>query len=248
MCAILEMAYGQGRSAGFEVTPEQINKFRENGYLYIPGALAKSVVLPVKDHVLKELKRLNIWSTGRSLSQKLKGVPIFQQTEKLGQLINYEALNERLVSQALYSGMCQIAESSLCGQHGQLLISLPHQVAWTLEGLNWHRDISNSQMKNIPGVQAFILLDNVAPKGGATLALAGSHRFQNQVQSKQGISGIVSNGENHSVKAGEAELPIVEMAGQPGDVYLMDMRVLHTPSINSTKNVRIMATARYFAK
>ena len=230
------------------MTTEQEKAFREKGCIYIPGALEKNVVQPVKDHVLKELKRLNIWSTGRVLSQKLKGVPVFQQTGKLGQLINYPDLNEKLFSQELYSDMCILAGASLQAQPGQLLISLPHQVAWTLEGLNWHRDISKSPLRGIPGVQVFVLLDTVAVNGGATLALVGSHRLKNQSQAKEGISVLTSHGVNHSVNIGGVELSIMEMSGRPGDVYLMDMRVLHTPSINATRNVRLMATARYFAE
>jgi hypothetical protein len=41
-------------------------------------------------------------------------------------------------------------------------------------------------------------------------------------------------------------LTLVEMAGRAGDVYLMDMRVLHTPSLNATRNLRMMATTRFF--
>ncbi|MFY0664676.1 MAG: phytanoyl-CoA dioxygenase family protein [Natronospirillum sp.] len=206
------------------------------------------MVQPVRVHVLQELKRLNIWSTGRALSQKLKGVPVFQQTGKLGKLINYPSLNERLVSPELYSSMCTLAGTSLTAQEGQLLISLPHHVDWALEGLNWHRDISKSQLKGIPGIQVFVLLDNVSVKGGATLALAGSHRLENQAQAQQGIAELISGGADRSVIMGGVELSIIEMSGRAGDVYLMDMRVLHTPSINSVKSVRMMATARYFVE
>ncbi|MCH8506236.1 MAG: hypothetical protein LAT50_18230 [Ectothiorhodospiraceae bacterium] len=156
------------------MTPKQKSLFLENGWLYIPGALAKGVVQPVKAHVQNELKRLNIWSAGKTLSRKLKDVPVFQQTVKLGQLINYPKLNERLISKELYSGMCQLTSKRLSGQEGQLLISLPHQVDWSLDGLGWHRDISKFQLGGIPGVQAFVLLDNLSVKGGATLAL-GRH-------------------------------------------------------------------------
>jgi hypothetical protein len=38
---------------------------------------------------------------------------------------------------------------------------------------------------------------------------------------------------------------IVEMSGRAGDVFLMDMRVLHTPSVNLAKNIRMMATTRF---
>lgn len=37
---------------------------------------------------------------------------------------------------------------------------------------------------------------------------------------------------------------VVEMSGRAGDVYLMDMRLLHTPSINATRQMRLMATTR----
>ncbi|MGQ9427669.1 phytanoyl-CoA dioxygenase family protein [Gilvimarinus sp. F26214L] len=229
------------------MTPKQKSSFLENGWLYIPGALAKRVVHPVKAHVQNELKRQNIWSTGRTLSRKFKDIPVFQQTGKLGQLINYPKLNEKLISEELYSDMCQLAGTSLSGQEGKLLISLPHQVDWSLEGLSWHRDISKSQLSGIPGVQAFVLLDNLSVKGGATLALAGSHRIKSQSQAKQIISRLTGDGFDGRVNVDGIELSLIEMAGRAGDVYLMDMRLLHTPSINSTKNVRMMATARYFA-
>lgn len=229
------------------MTPEQKKSFRNTGYLYIPGALAKSVVQPVKTHVINELRRLNIWSTGRALSQKLKGVPVFQQTVKIDQLIKYRNLNERLISQKLYSAMCQLAGTPLFGQEAQLLISLPHKADWTLDGLSWHRDISKSQLSGIPGVQAFVLLDNVEIRGGATLALAGSHRLRSQSQAKQGISEVIGDSANRCCEVDGIELSVLEMMGRAGDIYLMDMRLLHTPSINATKNVRMMATARYFA-
>jgi Protein involved in biosynthesis of mitomycin antibiotics/polyketide fumonisin len=240
-----KMSYS--RSAGLKVTPKQKTSFLESGWLYMPGALAKSVVHPVKAHVQDELKRLNVWSTGRALSRKFKDVPIFQQTGKLGQLINYPNLNKRLISAELYSDMCQLAGTPLSGQEGQLLISLPHQVDWSLSGLNWHRDISKSQLSGIPGVQAFVLLDDLSAKGGATLAVAGSHRIKSQSQAKQVISRLTGDQVCGSVNVDGIELSLIEMAGRAGDVYLMDMRLLHTPSINATKNVRMVATARYLA-
>lgn len=39
-------------------------------------------------------------------------------------------------------------------------------------------------------------------------------------------------------------LKVIEMSGQAGDVYLMDMRTLHTPAINDSNRIRMMATCR----
>ncbi|MES2627138.1 MAG: phytanoyl-CoA dioxygenase family protein [Pseudomonadota bacterium] len=228
------------------MTPEQETSFHEHGYLYLRGALGKDVVQPVKAHVLSELKRLNIWSTGRTLSNRLKGVPVFQQIGKLGQLVHYPALKDRLVPRELHSLMRRLAGVNLAtGQDAQLLISLPNQGDWTLEGLNWHRDISQSKQTLIPGIQIFVLLDDLSSHGGATLALAGSHRLKNQAEAKQCINEITRTGTGRSVEVDGIEISVLEMAGRAGDVYLMDMRVIHTPSINSTKNVRMMATTRY---
>jgi len=229
------------------MTPEQEALFREQGCLYVQGALGKDVVQPVKAHVLNELKRLKIWSTGRALSSRLKGVPIFQQIGKLGQLICYPGLKDRLVSRELYSSMRRLAGVNLAtGQEAQLLISLPHQGDWTLEGLNWHRDISHSKPALVPGIQVFVLIDDLLPRGGATLALAGSPRLKDQSQVKQSMDELIKVGAGRRVPVDGIEVSILEMAGRAGDVYLMDMRLLHTPSINSTKNVRMMATTRYF--
>ncbi|MFW7379781.1 MAG: hypothetical protein ACOH5I_13295 [Oligoflexus sp.] len=46
-------------------------------------------------------------------------------------------------------------------------------------------------------------------------------------------------------KIGDVELRVLEMVGSAGDVYLMDMRVLHAPALNTLKKARLMATNRY---
>ena len=222
--------------------PEQRTEFETRGCLYLAGALPKKVVQPIKTRILSDLKQLNIWSSGRTPSQRLKGVPIFQQTDKLGQWISYPDLHRTLMSASLSSAMEQLVQRPLApAQSAPLLISLPHKDDWTLTGLNWHRDIAQSQTRSIPGIQAFVLLDDVPVHGGATLALAGSHRLNNPTTAKQRLEELSGGG---AISVEGCELSLVEMFGRAGDVYLMDMRVLHTPSINASKKPRLMATMR----
>jgi hypothetical protein len=61
-----------------KMTPEQEALFRDRGYLYLQGALGKKTVRPVKAHVLNELKRQRIWSQGKVLSSRIKGLPAFK--------------------------------------------------------------------------------------------------------------------------------------------------------------------------
>ena len=44
---------------------------------------------------------------------------------------------------------------------------------------------------------------------------------------------------------GDVELQVAEMVGEPGDVYFMDLRMLHTISPNTLPIPRLMLTQRY---
>ena len=132
-------------------------------------------------------------------------------------------------------------------QDPQLLLSLPHQGRWTLNGLNWHVDITPDPPGRLPGLQVFFLIDEVVPRGGATLALAGSHRRDIQRPAAHAaLRSLLRTSSNLEAELRRAGMATVEMSGRAGDVFLMDMRVLHTPSINASRNVRMMATARFF--
>ena len=221
------------------MTLEQERHFREHGYLPLRRALEEAILRPVRAHVLDELKRQKIWAGGRTLSRRMQGVPAFQQIGMLGQSMRYPGLKEKLMSAPLVSAMRELAGARLVPEpEAQLLLSLPGQGAWTLAGLNWHRDIGHGKLGHLPGVQAFVLIADVAPGGGATLALAGSHRITRYRSLRPGGG--------REMHVDESKLPVVEMAGRAGDVYLMDLRLLHTPSLNATKDVRMMATIRYF--
>lgn len=45
--------------------------------------------------------------------------------------------------------------------------------------------------------------------------------------------------------AGDVSLRVVELCGRPGDVYLTDMRLLHTLAPNATDEPRVMLTHRF---
>ena len=231
-----------------DLTPEQKSFFRDNGYLALPAALTKKQVGPIREHILGELKRLRIWSSGKFLSASIQEIPPFQQVARLSRLIKYPDLQAGIITREVSSAIHSLAETKLVSaQDAQLLLSLPNQGEWRLDGLNWHVDISSSRISRLPGIQAFVLIDDVRIHGGATLAIVGSHHLGSNEESKKRLHEVLRGGGELQEKLRASDLSILEMTGQAGDVYLMDMRLLHTPSINSTKNVRMMATARYLA-
>ncbi|MBD2113826.1 MULTISPECIES: phytanoyl-CoA dioxygenase family protein [Cyanophyceae] len=226
------------------MTPEQKSFFRERGYILLKKTLTKNQVGPIKEHILDELKRLKLWSSGKAMSASIKKMPAFQQIAKLSGMIKQNEIHTKVITQAASSTIASLTESKVVQAQSQLLISLPNQGGWTLNGLNWHTDISSSSPDLVPGIQAFVLIDDVKPHGGATLAMAGSHLLKNHSELSR-IREVLREKGDIEEELRSSDLSIVEMAGQAGDLYLMDMRVLHTPSINSTTSIRMMATVRY---
>jgi ectoine hydroxylase-related dioxygenase (phytanoyl-CoA dioxygenase family) len=46
-------------------------------------------------------------------------------------------------------------------------------------------------------------------------------------------------------RVGETRLEVVELVGEPGDVWLMDLRVLHAAAPNCSDRPRLIATHRF---
>jgi hypothetical protein len=231
------------------MSPTQIDHFRTHGYLHLEGFHPKPRVAPLRQKLRDELKRLAGAKGGLGAVQRL---PLFQQIGKLSALVNLPGLHEALVTPALLDFIAKLGHrappSAAAGHPGtQLLLSPPQQGEWTLQGLNWHVDLAARPQDPLPGVQAFFLIDDVAPHGGATLALAGSHRIDTRrpaSDSQPALRELLKDPLDLERRLGERGLAIVEMCGRAGDVFLMDMRVLHTPSVNATKQPRMMATTR----
>lgn len=230
-------------------------EFFERGLLGFRGFVPRKLTAPLQELIAAELARLKLRVNGKYNSAKLQAMPVFQQTTYLSGQVNVGRELEKVFVPELFSLMAELAQSRLDPAHPfpQLLMSLPHKEEWSLNNLNWHLDYKNSRMDILPGIQVFILIDEVRPRGGATLALTGSHRLHRIVPG-QNAHHIVRNHRefaNHPEKFLEPQkiedvpVQIVEMSGQAGDVFLMDLRVLHTPSINAQKRARVMTTNRY---
>ena len=112
---------------GHPMTPEQKSTFRESGYLLLRQVLSKKQVEPVKAHVLNELRRLKIWSSGKSLSAPIKLMPAFQQITKLSSLVKQDDLHSKVIDKETLASISSLAEQRLSPAQSQFLISLPNQ-------------------------------------------------------------------------------------------------------------------------
>lgn len=231
---------------GWSLTEERRTLFREQGYLLLEGALPRARLSPVRERILSELSRHGINSSGRGVPKSIAALPVFQQITKLSQLVDVPDLTTKIILPCVTDAIEALAQTRVSSSQSLLLLSPPNQGAWRLDGLNWHTDISSSDQKRIPGIQAFVIVDDLERHGGATLLLSGSHRLANDAQANARVRDALRKGKEGETALRQRDLSIVELSGRAGDVYLVDMRVLHTPSVNASKRLRMVATARFF--
>ena len=147
-----------------------------------------------------------------------------------------------------------------------LLLSVPNAKAWAVPPNGWHVDLPKLRNRGTPpGVQLFALLDTVRPGGGGTVVVTGSHRlldgvpflgpsmkhakrlrrlpFFADLMSEEPPNRARLMSESH--REGDVDLQVVELHGGPGDVCLVDMRVLHAEAPNASRAPRMMFTQRF---
>ncbi|WP_028920747.1 phytanoyl-CoA dioxygenase family protein [Pseudoxanthomonas suwonensis] len=215
--------------------------FAEKGCIGLEGFHPKARMASIRQSLLDGLKRAHV---GKGIPPAIRSLPMFQQIARLSALVQVPGLHASLVTPELKEAITALGgQAPVSIQETQLLLSPRAQGNWSLQGLNWHVDVTAAARGPIPGIQAFFLIDDVAPRGGATLALAGSHRPGVDIPALRRLLKASTHLERDLQSLG---IELIEMCGRAGDVFLMDMRVLHTPSINATRELRMMATARCF--
>ena len=134
---------------------------------------------------------------------------------------------------------------------------------WEVPRNIWHLDMPRSRSIGPPGPEMFTFLNKVEPKGGGTLILAGSHRLLNDVDylSSKGVKRklkrhayfreLTVKGDGDRSRFLEeigyidnVPVKVVELTGDPGDVYFVDLRLLHSLGANTSDQPRMMIAQR----
>jgi len=151
---------------------------------------------------------------------------------------------------------------------GVPLVTFPERAEWNVPHAQWHLD--TPAMPSDPAIaRVFLLLAPLRPRGGGTLTVAGSHllfrtlarkegRAMRSVEAKKrllteqdwfaqlsspGHAGIrIRSFMEEGATIDGAEVRVVEMTGEAGDVYFMHPSLLHVPSSNASKSPRLMLT------
>ena len=152
-----------------------------------------------------------------------------------------------------------------------------HDSVWSLPEKSWHLDyMAPAALRSLPGLQLFLCLDRVEPRAGGTLVACGTHRLIEALRRRQSPSwpgrsadvrgrlcaGVPWLRELTSLRADEdrearfmreptlhegVPLQVVELAGEPGEVFAMHPWLLHAPAPNCGARPRMVLTERLHA-
>jgi hypothetical protein len=149
---------------------------------------------------------------------------------------------------------------------GQPLLRFPERVAWEVPHAMWHLDFCGGPGRPLAAIRVFAFLSRVEPRGGGTLAVAGSHRLIEQLAQRAGVALRSADARRQLAAkdpwfaaleqrgAGDRErrfmregalvggvpLRVVELCGAPGDVTLMRADTLHAIAPNALAAPRLV--------
>ena len=253
------------------LTPEQHDEFVRCGILRVPGAVPPYDAAAMCDVVWEMLcERYQI----RRGDPETWGSRRVAGTHDLPKSVTFEQVASPSVCELLDDLLG--ANWQRPDRWGFLLVAFPEsRDRWNLPHQNWHLDAPVVRsMSGLFGVRVFTCLAKLPPGGGGTLAVAGSYRLAENLARTGGFDRMRStevrkvlvsryrwlkNLETLDKKAdrihdfmdtttaiGDVDLRVVEMTGEPGDVFLMHPLTVHAPSPNCSALPRMVLSTTVY--
>jgi len=253
----------------FSLSPEQRDAFERRGVLCLKGLFPADAVGRARARVYDQVAKIGISEAGgwRLPDGSKPRYPVtgLKTSRVVGNkhpevlaLMQEPAL--RVTVDTLLGGR---PFDHMIFKYPQVLFTLPNAETWMVPD-GWHSDSPRLASGEALGVQLFACLDRVAPGGGGTLVIAGSHRLLNERRSmrmkemKRHLLGHDYFRRLYSPRTeerasvlhetsviGDVEVTLVELTGEPGDAYFVDLRVLHSGAPNAAPRPRLMLTYRF---
>lgn len=247
------------------LTRRQVSEFEGQGLLWLPQMVPADTIAAMRDRLWAFLSVMH----GRQQDdpatwRAIDGRARFKMLMRTGA---FGELGEHLAEPT--TDLLGTDVWSPPAHWGHPLVTFPNPGSrWAIPASGWHVDSTQWSFGEIPGLVAFTFLDEVLPCGGGTLVMPGSHHITWQLCQRAG--GFMKTGDMKAILAGEypwfADLwresisdpkqlrlyfddgavfdgtyvRVAELCGQPGDVVLMNQRVLHVTAPNTLTTPRMM--------
>lgn len=245
------------------LSPEQLDQYAAEGVVRLPGAVASPDVEVMAEVLWRRLRtRHGVFRDQPKTWIIPHPAQLTAKTDELAAMASPTVL-------AVLDQLLGVDGWTPPERWGLPLITLPGFAdAWDVPHKGWHLDIQAAA--DSPRVaRIFVLLSDLAPGGGATGYVAGSHRVLRALARDAGRtlkSGAAreqlvarhpwfaalfarpDGGDrrarfmNREGDAGGVPVRVGEMTGHAGDAYVMDPLILHTTAPNASATPRMMLT------
>jgi hypothetical protein len=260
------------------LTPEQQAEFLRCGILRVPVAVPPRAAEAMCDSVWAMLgRRYHILRDDRETwkSQRVMGtrdIPASMRCEQIA-----SPMVRSILDDLLGTGAWDPPEhwgSLLVSFPGAFPVA---RDGWDVPHEGWHLDAPVVRsLPNLYGLRIFTCLAKLQPQGGATLAVAGSARLAQGLAGARGMAKIrsadvrkglvqryrwmkdlcssdaavdrVHHFMNTATALEDVELRVVEMTGEPGDVYLMHPLTMHAASPNCADVPRVALSTTVYQR
>jgi len=244
------------------LTADQDDEFRTTGLLRLPGAFPEAAAESMCDRLWEFLAGRYAIERDERSTWTVEHPTGFQPVTHSGafRAVGGEVLHAAL--DALFG-----AEGWARPRWwGRPLVTFPGDGPWQLPARGWHFDFMPASVGQRP-VQFFAFLSRVRPRGGGPLALAGSHRLvakylgrgeafrmglvRTALATDPWLRGLWASGEgddriqrylDYENVVDGVPLRVVELTGEPGDVFLLHCDTFHTAAPNRLTEPRMMLT------
>lgn len=231
------------------------SEFEERGVLRVAQAVEPERVARMRDRLWEFMERVHGLARDDPSTWEAGGRPTgFQQLVRSDAFA--EMASPRLCAAA--DDLLGDGASRLSNHWGPPLPAFPQPGPWRVPHEGWHMDVPAAGSR-CWGLRAFLLLDRLETRGGATVVAAGSQRVARRVAREAGrrlkssetrkrlaetepwIRDLFRDSdprerEQRFLREGKATdgtpLEVVELTGEAGDVVLMDLCALHAVSAN----------------
>jgi hypothetical protein len=253
----------------------QHRELEVRGVVCLPGAVDPLRVAALRERVLGFVKQKGLEPEGADSWRAIQASKLAPVARELGFAELWGESVVAAIDAVLGAGSWDVPRTA--GQILPLVWPQPAQ-AWQVPAKGWHLDyMAPGAARRIPGLQVFLCLDRIDSRAGATVVAAGLPRIVDAIRMRRGPAWrgrsaevrravvrevpwfrALSSQRPHENRVArfmaqptefeESSLQVVELTGQPGDVWLMHPWMLHAMSANCGARPRMAITERLRAR
>lgn len=250
------------------ITQQQRLEFDRRGILHVPSAIpasdAEAMCACMWDNLSRHYpfrrEQPQTWA-----AQRVNGL------HALGRSVTFKQIGSPAVCQML-DDLLGRGYWQRPVRWGSLLLAFPESRGrWDVPHTSWHLDLpASGALEGLFVVRLFTCLAPLHHGGGGTVVVAGSHLLVEKLARESAkplhsadvrkalihahpwVRALCSRDErtdrieqfmNRCATVDGVELRVVEMTGEPGDVFLVHPLILHAPALNSLAVPRVMLSS-----